>query len=215
VRTNGNATTSCAAGNGRSANVRFLVWIQRMKNTFANFMHECLTKHGSGRAHIENRTRISASRSVKFAEDSRNCWAMQRTYWLENKTYDVDECAVRFHYDLVVIHPFPNGNGRHARLVADVVAVKYGRPAFSWGGKELTAPGTARQLCERRTRATSRYSSNSHAPEPSAFAQNKLDGSIERRQHQSPQICKLQLSSVCSHRNCPFSSMPFMDKPCT
>jgi Fic-DOC domain mobile mystery protein B len=65
-------------------------------------------------------------------------------YWLQNKTYDVDECAVRFHYELVVVHPFPNGNGRHARLIADVVAVKYGRPEFSWGGKELTAPGEAR-----------------------------------------------------------------------
>jgi Fic-DOC domain mobile mystery protein B len=65
-------------------------------------------------------------------------------YWLENKTYNVDECAVRFHHELVVIHPFPNGSGRHARLVADVVAVKCGQPEFSWGGKELTAPGEAR-----------------------------------------------------------------------
>jgi Fic-DOC domain mobile mystery protein B len=65
-------------------------------------------------------------------------------YWLENKTYNVDECAVRFHHELVVIHPFPNGNGRHARLVADVVAVKYGHPVFSWGSMELTAPGEAR-----------------------------------------------------------------------
>ena len=65
-------------------------------------------------------------------------------YWLKNKTYDVDECAVRFHHELVVIHPFPNGNGRHARLVADVVAVKYGHPEFSWGSMELTAPREAR-----------------------------------------------------------------------
>src|SRR6202795_1246193 len=40
-------------------------------------------------------------------------------YWLGNKTYDVDECAVRFHHELVLIHAFPNGNGRHARLLAD------------------------------------------------------------------------------------------------
>jgi Fic-DOC domain mobile mystery protein B len=65
-------------------------------------------------------------------------------YRLKNKTYDVDECAVRFHYELVVVHPFSNGDGRHARLIADVVAVKCGRPEFSWGGKELTAPGEAR-----------------------------------------------------------------------
>jgi len=65
-------------------------------------------------------------------------------YWLQHKTYDVDECAVRFHHELVVIHPFPNGNGRHARLIADVVAVKFGRLPFSWGSKDLLGPGEAR-----------------------------------------------------------------------
>lgn len=66
-------------------------------------------------------------------------------YWLENKTFDVDECAVRFHYDLVVIHAFPNGNGRHARLIADIVSAKYGRPVFSWGSKDLIPAGEARE----------------------------------------------------------------------
>ncbi len=66
-------------------------------------------------------------------------------YWLKNKTYDVDECAVRFHYELVVIHAFPNGNGRHARLIADIVVVKNGRPAFPWGSKDIIVPGEARE----------------------------------------------------------------------
>ena len=65
-------------------------------------------------------------------------------YWLANKTYDVDECAVRFHYELVVIHPFPNGNGRHARLIADVIAAKHGRPVLTWGSKDIIAAGAAR-----------------------------------------------------------------------
>lgn len=39
-------------------------------------------------------------------------------YWIENNTYPTDEIAVRFHHRLVLIHPFPNGNGRHARLNA-------------------------------------------------------------------------------------------------
>ena len=65
-------------------------------------------------------------------------------YWLKHKIYDVDECCIRFHFKLVVIHAFPNGNGRHARLIADVIAVKHGRPTFSWGSKDLIAPGEAR-----------------------------------------------------------------------
>jgi Fic-DOC domain mobile mystery protein B len=59
-------------------------------------------------------------------------------YWNENKTFDVDETAVRFHHRMVWIHPFANGNGRHARLLADVVAVKLGRERFSWGAKTFT-----------------------------------------------------------------------------
>jgi Fic-DOC domain mobile mystery protein B len=66
-------------------------------------------------------------------------------YWLENKTYDVDECAIRFHHELVVIHAFPNGNGRHARLIADIVAAKYGRPVFSWGSEDLIPVGETRE----------------------------------------------------------------------
>ena len=44
-------------------------------------------------------------------------------YWIENGTYSCDEIAVRFHQRLVLIHPFPNGNGRHARAIADVLGV--------------------------------------------------------------------------------------------
>ncbi len=42
-------------------------------------------------------------------------------YWRENLVYEPDGLAVRFHYRLVSIHPFPNGNGRHARLMADLL----------------------------------------------------------------------------------------------
>ena len=48
-------------------------------------------------------------------------------YWIENDTHSRDEIAVRFHHRLVLIHPFANGNGRHARLIADVLAMKLGR----------------------------------------------------------------------------------------
>jgi Fic-DOC domain mobile mystery protein B len=68
------------------------------------------------------------------------------SYWLDKKTFPIDECLIRFHHQLVSkIHPFPNGNGRHARMIADVLAVKFGRPEFSWGdGANLVAETTAR-----------------------------------------------------------------------
>jgi Fic-DOC domain mobile mystery protein B len=65
-------------------------------------------------------------------------------YWLEHRTFEPDELAVRFHHRLVWIHPFANGNGRHARLMADVVVQREGRPAFTWGGADVVRPGNFR-----------------------------------------------------------------------
>lgn len=58
-------------------------------------------------------------------------------HWRGDGTYAPDELAVRFHHRLVSIHPFPDGNGRHARLMADLIVQQSGRPVFSWGGKSL------------------------------------------------------------------------------
>ncbi len=66
-------------------------------------------------------------------------------YWLEHETYPPDELAVRFHHRLVFIHPFANGNGRHARLMADVLAQRQARPVFAWGGGDLVRAGDFRQ----------------------------------------------------------------------
>lgn len=54
-------------------------------------------------------------------------------YWIEHATYDPDEIAVRFHHRLASVHPFPNGNGRHGRLAADLLVEAMGRPRFTWG----------------------------------------------------------------------------------
>jgi Fic-DOC domain mobile mystery protein B len=65
-------------------------------------------------------------------------------YWLEHQTFAPDELAVRFHHRLVWIHPFANGNGRHARFMADVLVQRAGRPAFTWGGADMVRPGNFR-----------------------------------------------------------------------
>jgi Fic-DOC domain mobile mystery protein B len=66
-------------------------------------------------------------------------------YWLENHTFEPDEIGVRFHHRLVWIHPFANGNGRHARLMADVLVQKQGRPVFTWGRADITTAGDFRR----------------------------------------------------------------------
>jgi Fic-DOC domain mobile mystery protein B len=63
----------------------------------------------------------------------------------ERLAWPADEIAVRFHHRLVSVHPFPNGNGRHARLAADLVIVGLGAPRFSWGhAGDLTDVSAAR-----------------------------------------------------------------------
>src|ERR1035437_2651919 len=56
-------------------------------------------------------------------------------YWVDHKTYTPIEAAVRLHHRLTQIHPFPNGNGRHARVMADAMLERvYDAPAIDWAG---------------------------------------------------------------------------------
>ncbi|MFI4985970.1 MAG: mobile mystery protein B [Alphaproteobacteria bacterium] len=73
--------------------------------------------------------------------------------WIEHKTYRPDEIAVRVHHRLVQIHPFPNGNGRHARLMADLLVVQLGGARFTWGSGSLGDPGALRKRYVEALRA--------------------------------------------------------------
>jgi len=69
-------------------------------------------------------------------------------FWHENETYSIDERAARIHCRLVAIHPFPNGNGRCTRLVADLYLVSIDQPQFTWGtaAGRLDEDGVARRV---------------------------------------------------------------------
>ena len=66
-------------------------------------------------------------------------------YQVIKESLPVDEIAYRFHHRLVAIHPFPNGNGRHARLYTDLLLVQIGRPRFTWGRQKLETEGLVRK----------------------------------------------------------------------
>jgi Fic-DOC domain mobile mystery protein B len=61
-----------------------------------------------------------------------------------HNSYPIDEIAFRFHHRLVLIHPFPNGNGRHARMMTDILLTHAGQPRFTWGKQKLEAEGPLR-----------------------------------------------------------------------
>jgi Fic-DOC domain mobile mystery protein B len=74
-------------------------------------------------------------------------------YWIRNETFSPDEIAVRFHHRMVFIHPFPNGNGRHARLAADLLITRLNAPVLSWGARKYDDPQTARSAYVSALRA--------------------------------------------------------------
>jgi Fic-DOC domain mobile mystery protein B len=79
----------------------------------------------------------------------------------DHTLYSPDELAVRFHRDLVWIHPFRNGNGRHARLMADLLVESLGEPAYTWGGGDLIDAGDVRTAYLQALRQADR---NDHEP---------------------------------------------------
>jgi Fic-DOC domain mobile mystery protein B len=67
------------------------------------------------------------------------------SFWLKNKTYSDEETAIRYKHRIVSIHCFSNGNGRHSRLMADVIISNaFGKKVFTWGATSLNKEGEAR-----------------------------------------------------------------------
>jgi Fic-DOC domain mobile mystery protein B len=59
-------------------------------------------------------------------------------YWIENKTYPAAEIAIRFKHRLVSIHCFPNGNGRHSRMMADlIIETIFTEKLFTWNSSNM------------------------------------------------------------------------------
>ena len=79
-------------------------------------------------------------------------------FWIKHDSYPPDEIAVRFHHRLTAIHPFANGNGRHARLMADIIlAHLLKQPRFTWGSGNLLNAGDCRRQYINALRAADRY----------------------------------------------------------
>jgi Fic-DOC domain mobile mystery protein B len=68
------------------------------------------------------------------------------SYWFDNKAFVSDELAIRFKHRLVKIHCFPNGNGRHSRMMADIIISSvFGKEVFSWKLSNMVKPDKIRR----------------------------------------------------------------------
>lgn len=63
---------------------------------------------------------------------------------VEGRSLPIDEIAIRFHHRLTRIHPFANGNGRHARMITDLLLWQHGAKPFTWGRGDLVRAGNVR-----------------------------------------------------------------------
>lgn len=75
-------------------------------------------------------------------------------FWVQNNTMPPEEIAIDCKHRLVSIHCFPNGNGRHSRLMADLIISKiYKQPEFTWGAASLNKTNEERSQYLKALRA--------------------------------------------------------------
>ena len=114
-----------------------LLSMHAMRNVHRRMFGQVYTWAGAMRARELNigcEPRLIAEKLHHLCEDVK--------LWTEHGHWPPEETAVRFHHALVLIHVFPNGNGRHARLMADLLLTRrYRLPPMSWGGESLPRTG--------------------------------------------------------------------------
>ena len=78
-------------------------------------------------------------------------------YWADYQTYSLDELAARLHHGLVFIPPFPNGNGRWSRLMADIFLVRLSQPRLTLGNNTIRSAGDTRDAYIAALQAADRH----------------------------------------------------------
>jgi Fic-DOC domain mobile mystery protein B len=67
-------------------------------------------------------------------------------YWIDNNTYSPEEISIRFKHRIVAIHCFPNGNGRHSRMIADIIMEYiFGLDIFPWNQSSMVKADDTRK----------------------------------------------------------------------
>ena len=145
--------TQSALNEWEQANIlRAVQWLHRRRAATVLSEHFCRTLH----RHMFDRTWRWAGQFRRSDKNIGCAWPEVPTrlrqlldntaYWVATGVFPLDQAAAKLHHQLVWIHLFPNGNGRHARLMADSLLRQQGAAPFSWGaGQSLDAPGATRQ----------------------------------------------------------------------
>lgn len=67
-------------------------------------------------------------------------------FWINEGKMSAEEIALRFKHRIVSIHCFPNGNGRHSRMMADIIMESiFGKDIFTWHQSNMVNANTTRK----------------------------------------------------------------------
>jgi len=130
-----------------------LVWLARKRNidllseSFARELHEKLFGDVWKWAGTFRKTEKSIGIDPRQVAVQFRQLLDDTQYWVDKGTYSPIEIAARFHHGIVHIHLFPNGNGRHARIMADTILTRiYDLDPIDWaGGYDLQFMNKRRQ----------------------------------------------------------------------
>jgi Fic-DOC domain mobile mystery protein B len=125
-------------GRGRRGNVDILTgdFVKSLHKRMFGEVWKWAGNYRQGELNIGIAPHLIAAQMPAMLDDVR--------YWVKHDTYPPDEIAARLHHRLTQIHGFPNGNGRTARMMADLLIERLGGESFSWGGGSLSDGGTLR-----------------------------------------------------------------------
>ena len=90
---------------------------------------------GGGLESLDSPTRILALNGIEWRQISVELKNLldDTNYWIDNCSFSPEEISIRFKHRIVAIHCFPNGNGRHSRMMADIIMESmFGEEVFSW-----------------------------------------------------------------------------------
>lgn len=110
-----------------------------LTEAFARELHRRMFRRvwrGAGRYRTEERT---PGWEAKRIPEGMRMFLDDTEGWIRFSTFPVDEAALRLHHRLITLRPWANGNGRHARLLADVVVAAHRERPLTWGAGMVAA----------------------------------------------------------------------------
>jgi Fic-DOC domain mobile mystery protein B len=104
--------------------------------------------YGNGQENLESLKKNIGVKWTQIGIELKNL-LYDTKYWIENNTFSPEEIAIRFKHRIVSIHCFPNGNGRHSRMMADIIMESiFDKEIFTWHQSIMVKDDTRKEYID-------------------------------------------------------------------